>query len=167
MANHLFDGLMAKVEASRLFASLAGGRSYTYQHVADVSARFANVLMDLGVQPGDRVAVQVPKSIEALMLYLGTVRAGAVFLPFNTSYTLKELSYFLDDAEPVLFVCDPSRSEELEPLASQRDIQLETLGVWENHETSAGSLADAGLKASTEFENVPRTGDDLAAILYT
>jgi malonyl-CoA/methylmalonyl-CoA synthetase len=55
--------------------------------MVDASARFANVLVRLGVKPGDRVAVQVEKSFEALMLYLGTVRAGAIFLPLNSAYT--------------------------------------------------------------------------------
>jgi non-ribosomal peptide synthetase component E (peptide arylation enzyme) len=70
MANHLFDGLMANADRERAFARMPDGRWYTYQHVVDVSGRFANVLVDLGVKPGDRVAVQAPKSIEAMMLYL-------------------------------------------------------------------------------------------------
>ena len=72
--------------------------------------RFANALVDLGVEPGDRVAVQVEKSIEAIMLYLGTIRAGAVFLPLNTAYTAAEIEYFVGDAEPRVFVCDPAQS---------------------------------------------------------
>ncbi len=62
---------------------------------------------DLGVKPGDRVAAQVEKSAEALMLYLGSLRAGAVYLPLNTAYTAGEIRYFLGDAEPTLFVCRP------------------------------------------------------------
>ena len=61
-------------------------------------------------KPGDRVAVQIEKSVEALVLYLATVRAGAVYLPLNTAYTLHELEYFLGDAEPSLVVCDPSQA---------------------------------------------------------
>ena len=76
MANHLFDGLMANAQLDHVFARMPDGRSYTYQDVLDVSARFANRLVELGVKPGDRVAVQVPKSIEAVRLYLGTVRAA-------------------------------------------------------------------------------------------
>ena len=43
------------------------------------------------------------------MLYLATVRAGGVFLPLNTGYTPAEVEYFLGDAEPAVFVCDPAR----------------------------------------------------------
>ena len=71
MANHLFDGLLQNANREHAFAQLDDGRWYTYNHVMEVSARFANMLVRCGLQPGDRVAAQVPKSIEALMLYLG------------------------------------------------------------------------------------------------
>jgi malonyl-CoA/methylmalonyl-CoA synthetase len=121
----------------------------------------------LGVKPGDRVAVQVEKSIEALMLYLATIRAGGVFLPLNTAYTPTEVEYFLGDSEPRLFVCDPARADALRALAEEAGAAMETLGVWRSLEVSAGSMADKGLEASNRFEDVPRAGDDLAAILYT
>lgn len=171
--NYLFDGLLAGKLASpdgrkALFARLPeDGRHYTYGDVEDVSGRFANVLVDLGVKPGDRVAVQVPKSIEAIMLYLAVVRAGAVFLPLNTGYTPAEIEYFLGNATPRIFVCDPKTRADYEVLTSKLGIGLETMGVWQNHETSAGTLTDAGLAAPTAFETVARAADDLAAILYT
>jgi len=168
--NTLFDGLLGKADVSARFATIpgaAGDRYYSYQDVLDVTARFANALVELGVKPGDRVAVQVPKSIEALMLYLATVRSGAVFLPLNTAYTVSEVAYFLEDASPALFVCAPESKQSYHELATTMSVRVETLGVWENHETSAGTLADAALSASTEFENIKRAGDDLAAILYT
>ena len=63
-----------------------------------------------GVKPGDRVAAQTEKSVPGLVLYLATVRAGAVYLPLNTAYTLNELEYFITDAEPSLVVCDPAKA---------------------------------------------------------
>ena len=171
--NYLFDGLLADKlgsteSRSALFATLpADGRRYSYGDVEDVSGRFANVLVDLGVRPGDRVAVQVPKSIEAIMLYLAVVRAGAVFLPLNTGYTPSEIEYFLGNATPRIFVCDPGKRDDYAALTQSLGIGLETMGVWQNHETSAGSLNDAGLKAKTEFATVARSAEDLAAILYT
>ena len=92
-------------------------------------ARFANVLVALGVEPGDRVAVQADKSIEALMLYLGTVRAGGVFLPLNTAYTPTEIDYFLNDAKPRVFVCDPAKRDGLAATAEGAGARLETLGA--------------------------------------
>ena len=171
--NHLFDGLLADKLATdqarkATFATLpADGRHYTYGDVEDVSGRFANVLAGLGVAPGDRVAVQVPKSIEAIMLYLAVVRAGAVFLPLNTGYTPAEIEYFLGNATPHIFVCDPEKRAGYEALTARLGIGLETMGVWHSRDTSAGSLNDAALDAPAAFDTVARNADDLAAILYT
>ncbi|MEM8876599.1 MAG: malonyl-CoA synthase [Pseudomonadota bacterium] len=167
MSNHLFDGLLSQCEPGHIFAHLQDGRRYTYQDVHDVSGRFANLLLARGLTPGDRVAVQIPKSIEALMLYLGTIRAGGVFLPLNTGYTATEIRYFVENAEPTIFVCDPKRQGEYEPLARELGFQLETLGVWVPQDMSAGSITDAGHDFPTACETVPRGADDLAAILYT
>ena len=99
-------------DPSRVFAYLPDGLVVTYAEVDADSARFANALQGLGVKPGDRVAVQAEKSIALLLLYLGCLRCGAVFLPLNTAYTAGELDYFISDAEPALFVCDPAKAEE-------------------------------------------------------
>ncbi|MCI4661005.1 MAG: malonyl-CoA synthase [Neomegalonema sp.] len=165
---NLFTRMANGFDHAARFAELPDGRVYTYQDVLDVSARFANVLTSMGVVPGDRVAVQVPKSIEALMLYLGTVRAGAVFLPLNTAYTPAEVRYFLGNATPKVFVCDPASAQALAPVAAEAGARLETLGVWSAEAgEKAGTMAALGLAASPEFETVPRKGPDLAAILYT
>jgi len=162
MGNHLFDLVRARIPAPAApFAVLDDGRRHTYADMLAASARFANVLVALGVKPGDRVAVQVEKSFEALMLYLGTVRAGAIFLPLNSAYTPAEIEYFLGDAEPSVFVCDPAKAEALRPYAEKAGAKLETLGV------SAGTLFDKQASAAAAFSDIDRGPDDLAAILYT
>ena len=98
----------------------------------------ANVLVSRGVKPGDRVAAQTEKSVPALVLYLATVRAGAVYLPLNTAYTLNELEYFIGDAEPSLVVCDPSKAEGIGAIAAKVGAKVETLGA-----DGKGSLTDA------------------------
>jgi malonyl-CoA/methylmalonyl-CoA synthetase len=114
------------------------------------------------VKPGDRVAVQVEKSPEALFLYLGALRAAAVFLPLNPGYTLAELDYFLGDAEPQLFVGSPEQAEVLAPLADRRAARFESLGV-----AGDGSLPALAAQSSGPWTDVDRSPDDLAAILYT
>ncbi|MBN9070154.1 MAG: malonyl-CoA synthase [Rhizobiales bacterium] len=168
MANHLFGQIRDRMPGrDAVFAALDAGRRYTYGDVLDVSARFANVFVDLGVKPGDRIAVQVEKSIEALMLYLAAVRAGAVFLPLNVAYTPAEIAYFTGDAEPAVFVCDPGKAGALGDVAAKAGAKLETLGVWHSPDVSAGTLSDRALAAPAVFDDVPRGPDDLAAILYT
>ena len=165
--NHLFDGLVGGCDSDAVFAYLDDDRHYTYGDVLRVSARFANLLVALNVRPGDRVAVLVPKSIEAVMLYLACVRAGAIFLPLNDSYSPAEVSYFLDDSEPSLFVCDPARVNELSGIAEQRGIPVETMGIWKHGDSSCGTFLDEERLTTEKFENVERGADDLAAILYT
>src|ERR1700730_7981556 len=87
-----------------------------------LSGRYAEALAELGLKPGDRVAAQVEKSVEALMLYLGAIRAGAIFLPLDTTYTSAELDYFLGDAAPKLLVCDPTRRDGLAPVAARAGV---------------------------------------------
>jgi malonyl-CoA/methylmalonyl-CoA synthetase len=152
---------------NRPFAVLPDGRRYSYADLDAVSARFANALISLGVKPGDRVAAQVGKSIEALMLYLGTVRAGGVFLPLNTTYTGAELAYFLGDAEPRVFVCDPAKSEALAPVAAEAGAGLETLGGYRAGALPEGTMVAKMQAAEGVFSTLKRAPDDLAAILYT
>lgn len=172
MTNHLYDGLLAGADRERSFAEIPGEgdaatRWYTYAHVEAVSARFAATLVAKGVKPGDRVAAQIPKSIEALMLYLGVVRAGAIFLPLNTAYTAAEVDYFIGDAEPKLFLCDPKSLDAYISIAEQHSCHLDSFGVWRAPDQSAGTFFDAAEAQPLSFDNVTRGPDDLAAILYT
>ena len=157
--SRLFDGL---TDTNRLAIEKADGTRISYADLIAQSGRVANVLVSRGVKPGDRVAAQTEKSVEALVLYLATVRAGAVYLPLNTAYTLNELDYFIGDAEPALVVCDPSKADGITSLAAKINAKVETLDS-----DGKGSLTDAAAKASADFATVPRAGDDLAAILYT
>lgn len=157
--SRLFDGLD---DPKRLAIETQDGAHISYGDLIARAGQMANALVARGVKPGDRVAVQVEKSVANIVLYLGTVRAGAVYLPLNTAYTLNELDYFIGDAEPSLVVCDPSKAEGLAPIAAKVKAKIETLGP-----DGKGSLMDAAEKASSEFATVSRANDDLAAILYT
>jgi malonyl-CoA/methylmalonyl-CoA synthetase len=157
--SRLFDDLD---DADRLAIETPGGRRITYGDLIAFSGRLANVLAARGVKPGDRVAVQVEKSVPNLALYLATVRAGAVYLPLNPAYTLNELDYFITDAEPALVVCDPSKADGLAAIAAKVGARIETLDAG-----GKGSLTEAAMAAQPEFDTVTRANDDLAAILYT
>src|SRR5882762_10132707 len=157
--SRLFDSLD---DPNRLAIETIDGQRISYGDVIARTGRVANVLVARGVKPGDRVAAQVEKSVESLVLYLAAVRAGAVYLPLNTAYTLNELDYFISDAEPSLVVCDPSKAEGIGAIAAKVKAKVETLDA-----SGKGSLTDAAAKADTEFKTVARANDDLAAILYT
>ncbi|HZL00351.1 MAG TPA: malonyl-CoA synthase [Caulobacteraceae bacterium] len=159
MANHLFDRLI-EPGVSDAPALLTGRRDYSYAELKAETARWASALVSLGVQPGDRVAVQVEKSAANLILYLATIRAGAVFLPLNTGYTLNELAFFIADAEPALIVCDPSARDGVASMAGTA--RVETLDG-----EGEGTLAALASRQAARFETVARGGGDLAAICYT
>jgi len=163
MTNHLFDAFRSRMPApGRLLMETDDGRSISYGDMLARSAQMAHALLQLDVEPGDRVAVQIEKSPEAALLYLACVRAGAVFLPLNTAYTLTELAYFFQDAAPRVVVCDPSKATEIGRLVESSGAAVVTLD-----RDGQGSLTDQASRQSGEFHDVERGAEDLAAILYT
>lgn len=162
MSNHLFDAIRAAARGDATFIQLNGGREWTYNDMLEFSGRLANALTTLGVRPGDRVAVQVEKCAEALMLYLGCVRCGAIYLPLNTAYTAAEIEYFLGDAEPKLIVVSSAARGIIGKIAEASGAFVETLDP-----DGTGSLTELAQDEPPEFDDANRSGDDLAAILYT
>jgi len=133
----------------------------TYADFQTQVHKLAAVLWDLRVRPGDRVAAQVPKSPEAIALYLASLQNGAVFLPLNPAYTDAEIDYFIGDATPRLFVVAPQM---LEPCRQRLGpgLEIESLG-----DSGDGSLMELGLNARPRTQYHPCTATDRASILYT
>lgn len=142
---------------------LPDGRVWTYGDIGRATGRIANLIVALGLKPGDRVAAQVEKTPEALVLYLAAIRAGMVFLPLNPAYQRHELEYFLGDAKPGLFVCRP----QTRPLADELAAKAGVANVLELGDDGRGSLIDAAAPQADRFSTVARESGDLAAILYT
>jgi malonyl-CoA/methylmalonyl-CoA synthetase len=160
---NLFSRLFDQLDnPARLAIETADGQRISYGDLIAMSGRCANYLVSRGVKVGDRVAAQTEKSVAGLVLYLATVRAGAIYLPLNTAYTLNELSYFIGDAEPSLVVCDPSKAEGIAPIAAKVGAKVDTLDA-----SGKGSLTEGAAKAGADFTTAQRGNDDLAAILYT
>ena len=138
--NNVLHDLFAKgfpADREKPCFMLGDGRNVSYRELADGAASVAGRLISEGVQPGDRVALQAEKSHQGVMIYLGVIMAGAVFLPLNAAYTPAEIAYFIRDAEPKVFITDPQRYVE------------------ESH--AFAPLAEA----------VSRGAGDLASIIYT
>ena len=139
MSGNLYESLAGGFpsDRSRPCFQLSDGRAVSYAELEDGVAHVAGRLRARGVQPGDRVALKAEKSVEAVMIYLGALKAGAVFLPLNVAYTRSETDYFLSDAEPAIVITD-----------------------------AEGFLAEAR-EAPRLDACVSRSGDDLASIIYT
>ncbi|MDN3558095.1 malonate--CoA ligase [Halomonas maura] len=165
MSHNLFDTLARRMQdrGDAEFIITREGRGYTYAQALAATSRVAGALTALGVSPGDRVAVQVDKSPETVLLYLACLRIGGVYLPLNTGYTGEEIRYFLGDAEPALFVCRPQDLDSARQIAGECGCPaVESLGT-----RGDGSLMAQGETATPRDDIVPRGERDLAAILYT
>jgi malonyl-CoA/methylmalonyl-CoA synthetase len=139
MSANLYELLASRFPADRSKPCflMSDGSAVSYGALEAAAAHVAGRLRAEGVRPGDRVALQAEKSAEVIMIYLGVLKAGAVFLPLNSAYTASEVDYFLGDAEPKVFVTDPP--------------------AW---------VAEARAHTPLD-EPVPRAAADLASLIYT
>ena len=159
MSNPLYDALFAPhLGAGTPFLHLPDSTTWTHARFLTLAAKYANALRAHGLAPGDRLAVQVAKSPQALALYAACVQAGVAFLPLNPAYTAAEVAYFVDDSGAKLLICDPAEQAALSK-AGAPTLTLDADG--------GGSFADAADTQPGTFETAARAPDDLAALLYT
>jgi malonyl-CoA/methylmalonyl-CoA synthetase len=154
----------ARTLPNQTFLKTPEGRHLTYAALREQSARIVSALTRLGALPGDRVAVQVDKSTDAVLLYIACLRLGAVFVPINVANTPSEVDYFLRDSRPRVAVIRPQDRAVLGPLAASAGVaSVATLGT-----AGEGSLPDlarqceAGGHANPKFKS-----NSIAAIVYT
>ncbi|MCA3237865.1 MAG: malonate--CoA ligase [Curvibacter sp.] len=139
------------------------GLNYSWRDLERATAMLANLLQSLSLPEGARIAVQVEKSVEAVMLYLATLRAGYVFLPLNTAYQSAEIEYFIGNAEPAVVVCSPKNFGWVSQLAFKAGTQH----VFTLDDNRTGTLLERASHCADIHEPAVRRADDLAAILYT
>ncbi len=163
MANPLFDTLFgAHAGKDAVFLRLTDGTTITYAAFLGMAAQYAGLLRSLGLEPGDRVAVQIEKSPEALAVYAACAQSGLIFLPLNPAYTGQEVHYFLNDSGARVMLCDTSKVDALAPVARSCGAQLETLNA-----NGTGTFSVKAADHPADFQTVTRDAGDLAAFLYT
>lgn len=158
--SNLFDAFRLMDRAERVALILQKDTNITYADLATLAGRIARRLDDIGIAPGDRIVVQVAKTHFALALFLACLQRGAVFVPLNTGYTLNEVSYFIEDAQPKLVVREPENFCAVKSASSSVNSTVLTLAG-----DGGGSLMDR--LGMPTFAVEPRDPNDLAAILYT
>ena len=154
----------ATAHPERTFLRTPQGERLSYMQLRETTARYAAALRELGVRPGERVAVQVEKSPQAVLLYLACLRLGAVFVPINVANAPQEVEYFLRDSRPHLAVVRPEALAELAPLAQRAGVpELATLGT-----AADGTLAERARRA-VPAADLPRAqpAATLASLVYT
>lgn len=163
MTNPLYDTLFGQHRGkTTAFLEMADGTVMTHSAYLTLAAQYAHVFAQLGVKPGDRIAVQIEKSPQALAVYAACVQAGIVFLPLNTAYTADEVSYFVENSGAQIILCDGSKSATLAPIAKATGAVVETMNA-----DGSGSFAQKAQAMPSAFATVERSTDDLAAFLYT
>lgn len=150
-------------DLTQTFIETKDGEQYSYQELINLTSTIESTIANAGISKGDSVIFQVNKSPEAIFLYLACLKLGAISVPLNNAYTASELSYFLDDIEPGLVVCDPASPIIKENLLHTREnTSLLTL---DKH--GKGSLFKSSDNISHSVQTTDVVGDDVACILYT
>ncbi|RYH11677.1 malonyl-CoA synthase [Tropicimonas sp. IMCC6043] len=163
MPNPLHDALLAPhIDAETPFLLMDEADDLTHGAFLRMASRYAHTLVEMGLCPGDRLAVQVDKSPEALAVYAACIMAGVVFLPLNTGYTHLEVDYFIENSGAKLVLGRADALEELHRDCDRMGVRFETLEA-----DGSGSFPDATTFQPTHFDAVDRASDDLAALLYT
>ncbi len=163
MTNPLFDALFAPhLGKDTPFLHLEDGTTLTHDAFLRKAAQIGGALVELDLSAGDRVALQVHKSPEALAVYAACVQKGIIFLPLNTGYTASELDYFIENSGAKLVICDPSKENDIAPIAERTRAQILTLDG-----SGDGSLIESAKSQPEMTSTTARNGDDLAAFLYT
>lgn len=139
------------------------GLVYTWRDLDRGSAMIANLLQRLDLPAGSRVVAQVDKSVEALMLYLATLRAGLVYVPLNTAYQPAEVEYFIGDAEPAVVVCTPDRFG----WVSKRAFRAGARAVYTLGADRSGTLLERAVHQPHVQTPAPVGLGALASIIYT
>ena len=162
---NLFAALRAAFPAdlNAIAVETDNGLNYSWQDIERATAMLANLLVSLKLPPASRIAVQVEKSVEAMLLYLATLRAGYVFLPLNTAYQSAEIEYFIGNAEPAVVVCSSKNFGWVSKIAFKAGTQ----NVFTLDDDRTGSLLDRAAHCSDKHTVAVKQPDDLAAILYT
>ena len=162
---NLFAALRAAFPADldSIAVETNNGLNYSWRDIDRATAMLANLLVSLKLPVGSRIAVQVEKSVEAMLLYLATLRAGYVFLPLNTAYQSAEIEYFISNAEPAVVVCSKKNFGWVSKIAFKAGTQ----NVFTLDDDRTGNLLDRAAHCSDQHTVATSQADDLAAILYT
>lgn len=164
MYNHLFDLLAAGQDkkSNHPLTMLPDGSDTTYNRFFDDVRRIVQVLIFSGLRPNDRVVMLANKSLDVIASYVGTVAAGGIYVPLNSSYTDSEVKYFIDDVKPTILICDQSRAPSLKALFKETSVRkILTLSK------EGGGTLQKMWKENQPSDAIERKKQDLAAILYT
>ncbi|WP_049898510.1 class I adenylate-forming enzyme family protein [Halococcus agarilyticus] len=146
-------------------AFVAFGQEQSFAALDAEANRVANVLVDHGVEPGERVGLFVPNTLQFPSAYFGAIRAGAVPLPLNLRMDPETLVFVLDDGDADCMIASPLLADEARNLAAAADVGTTFLpGVSDDGIVNYSHATD---EASAAFDPPERAIDDAACQPYT
>ena len=131
---------------------------YSYADMDHLSSLVATHLAERGLVSGDRIFVQVEKSVNVILLYLACLRSGIVYVPLNTQYLKDELEFFVADANPKIIITDNERRRIFEIFTKTSNILIldELMAHSENIKNP-----------EVDYQLAKSSSDVEAAMLYT
>ncbi len=146
---------------------LESEKSISYGEFFNNSEKIAQLLMQSGVKAGDRVLNYAPKSVTSLELYVGTVLAGAIYVPINSAYSDDDLAYFIENAEPQIIVCQEKSLAAVQQCLSSKKTNNNVKTFTLNSDESGTLNVIKNTVNIKDFCSIERGPEDIAAILYT
>jgi amino acid adenylation domain-containing protein/non-ribosomal peptide synthase protein (TIGR01720 family) len=126
------------------------GRSMSYRELDESSNRLAHLLIDRGVGPGERVALLLPRSAQAIVAILAVLKTGAAYVPIDPGHPDARIEFLLADAAPVLAVTTAGLSARLD-----------------GHDVQVIDIDDPVVNTYSEKALPARAADDIAYLIYT
>jgi malonyl-CoA/methylmalonyl-CoA synthetase len=164
MNENLYSHFLFSSKPDNTLCTLPDGKTICYKEIDSSVAQYCHLFEKLGIHKNDRIIQQTEKCVDALCVYLATLRYGAVYIPLNTALTLEEISYFITNSKPSLFICDPQKKSDIENLITTLSIstQTESLSV-----KGDGTLQEKSKSLEKTYEIALKNKDEIACILYT
>ncbi|CPR17211.1 medium-chain fatty-acid--CoA ligase [Brenneria goodwinii] len=149
------------------------GAEYTYAELDTAAARVASYLLDAGIQPGDRVAFQLPGWCEFTLIYLACLKVGAVSVPLLPAYREAELTWILNKCRARLLFM-PTRFKNAAPTSVIAPLRAQLPDLQQVVAVDKLAPAESGVSLSQILRETPplerriqTQGDSLAAVLFT
>ncbi|MBQ8956344.1 MAG: acyl--CoA ligase [Lachnospiraceae bacterium] len=142
-------------------------REITWRIFDEKANRFANLLLERGIQKGDKVGILLMNCLEWLPIYFGVLKTGALAVPLNFRYAPDEIEYCVNLAEVDILVFGPEFIGRVEEIADRISEHRLLFYVGENCPTFAESYNTLTADCSSVAPDISLTDDDLAAIYFS
>lgn len=137
----------------------------TYRMFEDKINQTANAFINLGVERGERVLIQIGNRPEFMYSYFAAMKMGAIIVPINPLYTRSEISHIVSDSEPSVYICERSISDNIKTV---KELSTKLLGAYILDDENPGTSFDALIEnESNQFNMYEYDEHDVCEILYT